>query len=129
MVRSCLDGDDALLVPSLRRGTADWQQVLQGLATVYVHGASVDWAAFHKPYGRRRTELPTYAFDRRRFWLQAPPERRDALATGGVPLDQPLLDVRIDAPAPIFRARFGSGSPPFLFEHRLFDMPMVSAPV
>jgi polyene macrolide polyketide synthase len=45
------------------------ETVLAGLAQVFVSGTAVDWAAVFAGTGARRVELPTYAFQRRSYWL------------------------------------------------------------
>jgi len=40
------------------------------LARLFAAGVPVDWAAFFAGSGARRVELPTYPFQRRRFWLE-----------------------------------------------------------
>ncbi|MFI0796861.1 amino acid adenylation domain-containing protein [Micromonospora rubida] len=39
---------------------------------LYLAGVPVDWTGFDAPFGRRRIPLPTYAFQRRRHWLEPP---------------------------------------------------------
>ena len=63
--------DDAVFVPVLRADQPGPEAVLSALARVHVHGTRVDWAAV-LPAGQR-VGLPTYAFQRERYWLQAPP--------------------------------------------------------
>jgi acyl transferase domain-containing protein/acyl carrier protein len=57
-------------LPSLRPGREDWQQLLESLATLYVRGAAVDWSGFDRDYARRRVDLPTYPFQRQRYWVE-----------------------------------------------------------
>lgn len=61
------DSDGAVFVPVLRPGRPAAEAVPAGLAEAFVHGAPVDWAAVL--VGGRRVELPTYAFQRQRYWL------------------------------------------------------------
>jgi hybrid polyketide synthase/nonribosomal peptide synthetase FtdB len=58
-------------VSSLRPGRADWEQMLEGLANLYGVGVDVDWGAFDQPYRRRRVPVPTYPFQRERYWVEA----------------------------------------------------------
>jgi acyl carrier protein len=60
---------------TLRRNAGDWPRFLTAAAQAYVLGAPVDWAAVLGPAPARQVDLPTYAFDRRRYWLDG--------ATGG----------------------------------------------
>ncbi len=66
----CLPDSDVKLLPSLRRGQADWTVMLQSLAALYLGGVRIDWEGFDRGYGRRRLVLPSYPFQRRRFWFR-----------------------------------------------------------
>ena len=55
--------------PSLRKGQDDWGQMLNSLAGLYVHGSAVDWRGFDQSYPRRHVTLPTYPFQRQRYWI------------------------------------------------------------
>ncbi|MEV4431016.1 beta-ketoacyl synthase N-terminal-like domain-containing protein [Streptomyces sp. R-07] len=46
--------------------------LLDGLAQAYVHGSPVDWSGVGIPAGTASVDLPTYAFQRHRYWLGAP---------------------------------------------------------
>ncbi len=56
-------------VASLRRGKDEWEQVLAGLARLYMAGLPIDWAGFDRDYTRQRIALPTYAWQRERYWF------------------------------------------------------------
>ncbi len=62
-----------LFVPALRRGRTEPRALLAAVAQVYVEGGAVDWPALTGAATRRPVELPTYAFVRRRYWLDAAP--------------------------------------------------------
>ncbi|MCZ1017741.1 type I polyketide synthase [Streptomyces noursei] len=59
----------AVAVGSLRRGEGGFARFLESLAEAHVHGIDVDWSVVFP--GGRRVELPTYAFQRRRYWLES----------------------------------------------------------
>ena len=59
-----------LWLPSLHPKQSDWQQILESLAQLYLHGAEIDWQVFALDYPRRRVQLPTYPFQRQRYWLE-----------------------------------------------------------
>jgi len=50
----------------------DAQSLLAALAQLWVAGVKVDWAGFHSREKRQRVELPTYPFERQRYWIDAP---------------------------------------------------------
>lgn len=59
-------------LPTLQRKQPDWQVFLQSLGVLYVHGVPVKWEAFDRDYQRRRVMLPTYPFQRQRYWIEQP---------------------------------------------------------
>ncbi len=80
----CLPDSGMTWLPSLRRGRADWEEMLESLQRLYVDGASVDWAGFDRGHARLRVPLPTYPFRHRRYWsadLGAPARAVQALAS------------------------------------------------
>ncbi|MEU0744725.1 SDR family NAD(P)-dependent oxidoreductase, partial [Streptomyces sp. NPDC006134] len=61
---------DALVTGSLRRGDGGLRRLLASAAELFVRGVPVDWArALPAGTAPARVGLPTYAFDRRRYWL------------------------------------------------------------
>ena len=63
-------------------GQDPWPVVLERIAALYVGGVDVDWAAFDRGYGRRKVALPTYPFERERYWVDLPDrDRTPAAAT------------------------------------------------
>ncbi|MCB0000497.1 MAG: hypothetical protein KDE56_32245, partial [Anaerolineales bacterium] len=69
-----------LFLASLSSSQNDWQSLLNSLGQLYEAGAEVDWAAFDGDYRRRRVALPTYAFDRQRYWLDVTPATQTTTA-------------------------------------------------
>ncbi|WP_276750643.1 type I polyketide synthase [Chlorogloeopsis fritschii] len=69
MARQIIPGDTAVWLHSLERGKSDWQTILNSLARLYTLGTPVDWEGFDKDYIRQRIALPTYPFNRKRYWL------------------------------------------------------------
>jgi acyl transferase domain-containing protein len=61
---------EAVVIGTLRRDEGGPARLLSSLAEAHVHGARVDWTLVLDP--GRQVELPTYAFQHRRFWPQAP---------------------------------------------------------
>ncbi|NUQ77155.1 MAG: SDR family NAD(P)-dependent oxidoreductase, partial [Polyangiaceae bacterium] len=83
-------GDDPrvrLWLPSLQRDQRDTTVMLQSLAALYTHGAAVDWEGFDKPYSRSTVSLPTYPFQRARYW-RAPANGGTSAGAGSAALDR-----------------------------------------
>ncbi|MEU8878021.1 type I polyketide synthase [Streptomyces javensis] len=64
-------GADAVTVPTLRRDHGGPARLVESLALAFTAGAAVDWTTLHPtgPAAPRTVELPTYAFQRKRYWL------------------------------------------------------------
>ncbi len=50
--------------------------ILSALGQLWTAGAEPDWQAFHAGYSRRRVLLPTYPFERKRYWVEPPPTHK-----------------------------------------------------
>jgi len=60
------------IFPSLPRSTekaGDLTAMLTALGNLWVHGAAIDWTTFHAHEKLRRVPLPTYPFQRKKFWM------------------------------------------------------------
>lgn len=132
MAARCLpDTDkDLLLLHSLRPQYDDWQQMLKSLGKLYTRGVQVDWAGFEHDYaaGRRRVPLPTYPFQRERYWLKPTAPRRSQETDEII---HPLLGKRLSSPALediVFESRLNATWPPFLDHHRIYDMVILPSP-
>ena len=71
LARQCSPSQDLLCLPSLRKGRSDWLNMLDSLASLYAHGFTIDWSGFDRDYSRRRVVLPTYPFQRQRYWIES----------------------------------------------------------
>lgn len=95
MVQRIPGVEEKLLVYTLRQGRADWTQILESLGKLFVAGVQVDWKGFDKPYARKRLELPTYPFQRQRYWITPKPRRSHGSQDEIV---HPLLGRKISSP-------------------------------
>ncbi|MER6832314.1 type I polyketide synthase [Streptosporangium sp. NPDC000563] len=108
-----------VLVPVLRKDRSEEVTALLALGHAFVHGSSIDWEAVFP--GARRVDLPTYAFQRQRYWLE--PDLRgagDATGLGLGAADHPLLGGAIglaDADAVVLTGRLSLKSHPWLADH------------
>ena len=129
MGRHCFP--DGTWLATLRPGREDWEQALETLAALHVVGVGIDWEAFDGPYPRRRVALPTYAFERQRYWAVGSDLQQSALvppAHVGTAV-HPLLGVRVDHPMPTFETCLDPARVPALTVHRIGEMAVVAGPV
>ncbi|TKS98840.1 type I polyketide synthase [Streptomyces lasalocidi] len=61
---------DPTITGTLRRDHGDLTQLHTALATAWTHGLPVDWASLPAFRSARPVALPTYAFQRERYWLE-----------------------------------------------------------
>ncbi len=64
--------DKPLVLPSLRRGQNEINTIYNSLGTLYVNGARIDWKQVNSGQGRLMP-LPTYPWQRERFWVTTKP--------------------------------------------------------
>ncbi len=60
----------ATWLSSLVPGQEDWQVLLLSFGALYVQGVDVNWIGFEQDYSRSRLSLPTYPFQRQRYWIK-----------------------------------------------------------
>jgi mycoketide-CoA synthase len=82
--------DEIVTVPTLRRDEGDLRQLTLSIAHAFVAGIDVDWTPWID--GGRLVDLPTYAFQRERFWLPAAGPGAGRIAPGLLPVVVPLAD-------------------------------------
>ncbi len=108
---------DAVTLGTLRRDHGGPRQLLRALGEAWVHGAPVDWSPLVA--GGDRVDLPTYAFQHTRFWLDAPATSGDVSAAGLHTADHPLLGATVgivDGDL-LFTGRLSRNSHPWLADH------------
>lgn len=114
------DSLSRLLLPSLRQEKSDWQQLLETLGELYLSGIAIDWQKFDQDYARQKLALPTYPFQRERYWISAASGQKArnhaALA--------PLIDKMTKSPRLkelLFETHFSTDAIPFLADHYVYD--------
>ncbi|MGV9315478.1 type I polyketide synthase [Streptomyces sp. NPDC003691] len=113
-------GSDAVTVGTLRRNDGGPERLLASLAEAWTHGVGVDWQRLF-PEGRR-TALPTYAFQRERYWLDPTPAGTGDLGALGLEATgHPLLGAVITPAdsdgAVVLTGRLQPSAQPWLAEH------------
>ncbi|MEN9519174.1 MAG: hypothetical protein RLZZ381_1762, partial [Cyanobacteriota bacterium] len=72
MAQSILGESDRLFLSSLHPQQPDWQYILENLAQLYTAGYEIDWQEVTQNYNAKKISLPTYPFQRQRYWFDLP---------------------------------------------------------
>nr|APD71824.1 type I polyketide synthase 11 [Streptomyces sp.] len=124
MAQACLtdDTDSAAFVPTVRRDRPEAETVITALAHVHVRGIAVDWQAYHSDTGAEHVDLPTYAFQREHYWLDAGTLGGDVTTVGLRSADHPLLGAAVtlaDADGLLLTGRLSLATHPWLADHQV----------
>ncbi|MBT2897688.1 SDR family NAD(P)-dependent oxidoreductase [Streptomyces sp. McG3] len=117
--------DDAVITGTLRRDKGGLDQFYAALARVHVTGAPVAW---ENVVSGRTVELPTYPFQRRRFWLDAPATTGDVGAAGLQEAGHPLLGATVELAGDgglVLTGRVSLGVHRWLADHAVFGRPLL----
>ncbi|MFC9293560.1 type I polyketide synthase [Streptomyces sp. NPDC057010] len=115
LTRATLDGDGYTAVPLLRRTQPEPDTLVAGLSELYTGGGFLDWEAFFAGTGARRVDLPTYAFQSERYWVEATAPG-DAAGLGLAGTGHPLLGAALsvaDADELLFSGRLLASAHPW----------------
>jgi acyl transferase domain-containing protein/NADPH:quinone reductase-like Zn-dependent oxidoreductase len=123
MGRQCLPQADVLWLPSLRAAEDDWEPLLRSLSALYVRGLPVDWSGFDRDYTRRSVVLPTYPFQRQRYWVDTTPTDRLSPPATHIPGQRLSLPFSKETR---FATQFSATAPPYIQEHKLFGTLVVA---
>ncbi|WP_188307040.1 type I polyketide synthase, partial [Streptomyces sp. CBMA123] len=117
------DAADCVRAAALRKDRAEERSLLTALAVLHTAGVPVDWAAPFAGTGARRVDLPTYAFDHRRYWPRPAALTGDVTSVGLVPAEHPLLGAAVpladDTDGVLFTSRLALRVHPWLLDHRI----------
>ncbi|MFI6448252.1 type I polyketide synthase, partial [Kitasatospora sp. NPDC050543] len=122
MAQQCLTEDsDAVLTPALRRDRAEAQSFATALAQLHVRGVKLDWQAVFAGTAAHRVDLPTYAFQRERYWLDSGADQiGDVTAAGLGSITHPLFGAVVSVPeldGRLFIGRLSLRTHPWLADH------------
>ncbi|MEU7786526.1 type I polyketide synthase [Amycolatopsis sp. NPDC049159] len=125
-------GPDAVLsamvdgaVPVLRAGRAEVASAMSALARLYVSGVTPRWSAVFAE--STPVDLPGYAFERSRYWLDAGPAAGDVTALGQSAPGHPLLGAAVELPdaGTVFTGSLSARTVPWLAEHEVLGTPLL----
>nr|QLJ96957.1 SDR family NAD(P)-dependent oxidoreductase [Micromonospora carbonacea] len=113
-------GERATVLASLRRDEGGLPRFLLSLGEAHVAGATVDWPAVFAGTGAGRVALPSYAFQRERYWLSSAAATGDASAAGLDRVEHPVLAAAVpvgDRDEWVFTGRVSVQAQPWLRDH------------
>ncbi|MFD9415192.1 type I polyketide synthase [Streptomyces goshikiensis] len=125
LAQDCLTQDDTTaFLPVLRADRPEEDALGSALAQAHLRGIAIDWHAYYAGTGARRADLPTYPFQRQRYWLEAPAHALagDVASAGLGPTAHPLLGAAVDLPDSdgfLFTGRLSLRTHPWLADHRV----------
>ncbi|WP_413101306.1 type I polyketide synthase [Streptomyces sp. Inha503] len=128
MAQECVtdaDANTAAFAAALRKDRPEAEALTAAIARAHVRGVVVDWRALFAGTGAQRTELPTYPFQRERYWLEAPAGTIGDMASAGLgAADHPLLGAAVELPdseGVLFTGRLSLRTHPWLADHAVMD--------
>lgn len=131
MGRRCIEDNQSLWLPSLRREKSDWLQLLNSLGELYVRGAAIRWEQVDREYAAGRVRLPNYPFQRKRYWIQgheaapavlpAHPTMQSNAGPGHPLLGSPVSSAILKSGERLFESVVRPDSPEYLNDHKIFD--------
>ncbi|MEW2378348.1 type I polyketide synthase [Micromonospora sp. NPDC047812] len=133
MAQNCLaeraeDETEPLLVPASRHDRPEPQALLEALASLHVHGLTVGWADLLDRAGGRHLDLPTYAFQHQRFWLEPAGRWTDVSGAGLGAAGHPLLGAAVSVAGEdmvVLTGRLSTSTHAWLADHSVSGVAIV----
>ncbi|MGW1077943.1 type I polyketide synthase, partial [Streptomyces sp. NPDC002537] len=121
MTSTVLDDDTTTLcIPLLRRNHPEQTETLTALARLWTHGHTVDWTTLHTNNPTQHIDLPTYPFQRQRYWIDGYSPFGAASGAGGHPLLGAAVTLA-DSDGLLFTGRLSTRTHPWLADHAIGD--------
>ncbi|SHN29467.1 type I polyketide synthase, partial [Actinacidiphila paucisporea] len=115
--------DPTVATGTLRRDDGGLDRLLLSAAELHVRGITVDWTPTYSHAGPvRPADLPTYAFQHKRYWLEPGPARGDLADAGLDAAGHPLLEAGLTlagSESAVFTSRLTTRGLPWLADHRV----------
>ncbi|MFI9825524.1 SDR family NAD(P)-dependent oxidoreductase [Streptomyces sp. NPDC052013] len=108
------------VVGSLRRDEGGPARFLLSLGQAHAAGVRIDWDAVYADSGARRVDLPTYAFQREKYWLTPKAQGGDVTAAGLDRTRHPVLAAAVrlgERDEWVFTARLATDDQPWIRDH------------
>ena len=121
--------EESCVVGSLRRGEGGFDRFLLSAGEAWVGGVEVDWTQLFAGSGAKRVSLPTYAFQRERYWVAPGVGAGDVASAGLHGADHPLLGAAVELAGEkgiVLTGRLGVESHPWLADHAVLGQTLLS---
>ncbi|MFE5118931.1 type I polyketide synthase [Streptomyces sp. NPDC056669] len=118
----------AVVVGTLRTDEGGPERFLTSAAELHVSGVGVDWRKVFEGQGARRVDVPTYAFQRQRYWLDSAAGFGDAGSVGLSPVAHPLLSAAVSLAGGggvLLSGRLSLATHPWLADHAVQGVALV----
>jgi acyl transferase domain-containing protein/NADPH:quinone reductase-like Zn-dependent oxidoreductase/acyl carrier protein len=118
-------GSSVVTASLLRKGRGEGEALLGALAEMWVNGVEVDWTAVFDGSGAQRVTLPSYAFQRERFWIAGSPAAGEMVSAGLASAGHPLLSAAVglaDGEGWLFTGRLSLDTHPWLADHAVLGV-------
>ncbi|MGW2047476.1 SDR family NAD(P)-dependent oxidoreductase, partial [Streptomyces sp. NPDC001858] len=112
-------------VPLLQDGRPSVRGLFEAVGELFVAGAAVDWTTVFAGTGARRTSLPTYPFQRERYWSA---ESADTAGPGVGSGQHALLGTAVEVAGRdelVFTGLLSLSAHPWLADHLVADLPVL----
>ncbi|WP_406277451.1 SDR family NAD(P)-dependent oxidoreductase [Nocardia sp. NBC_00881] len=128
MTRQCVAEEPevearSMVAAAARRGADEVAQFTAFLAAAHAAGLEVNWCSLYTGRSLRRISLPTYAFQRTRYWLPPSGDVADVSRAGLISMDHPMLGAAISVAGKdewLFTGRLSVASHPWIADHMVF---------
>ncbi|HET8814601.1 MAG TPA: type I polyketide synthase [Solirubrobacterales bacterium] len=114
----------------MRARSEEVECLVRLLGELHVHGCAVDWKSFFEPAGPRRVDLPTYAFQRQRYWIELREGIGDVSLLGQSPTEHRLLGAAVrqaDDRGWLFTGSLSLEELPWLADHAVMGITVLPA--
>ncbi len=120
--------EQILWLPSLYSNeSSDWEQLLASLGALHVRGGQVDWQVLDRAYNRHKLPLPSYPFQRQRYWVDKTGVTFDTQTGTGHPLLGERLPAIANSNHVVFQNQISALSPHYLHDHQVYDQVITPA--
>ena len=117
ITKSLIVDERSLFISTLNPKQEEQHQILTCLAELYLRGVDINWQGVNAE-NCRRVSLPTYPFQRKRYWFDLP---KPNSIRPQIKSTHPLLGQKISSPLKqtLFQAQISLNNPDFLQDHCL----------